>query len=411
VTEKRDTRKKNKRIPKNVRVLDSGEWEILVPYYDTSKPKIKLPNGKERHPRRTATERTELRTKKEIEAKVAEMRAAIQKKLSPPPERKIFTVKEYLEDWLEHVIKKQVQTVTYQDYRESVEKRIVPVIGSVPLENLNHEHIQKFCDAIEKKGHIRQLHKTFKLLNQVLRRAVRQGDILANPCERVTLPKYEKKQIAFVSLEEAHAFLEKCETAKHGLILEIALETGARPGEYLAMDWKDINFKRNTWTINRSVSFPKKTGFKFVPPKTKSSRRTIVLSDYLIERLKEHQKGWKKNPYNLVFATSEGTPHNYNNVRNRYFRDVANSVGISEKVTLYSLRHSCATLLLADKTNPKDVQERLGHASIITLLDNYAHVQEGRQAETTNAMNNLLRPVKKKKKPEKKAVRIARPSD
>jgi integrase len=132
--------------------------------------------------------------------------------------------------------------------------------------------------------------------------------------------------------------------------------------------------------------------------KTTLSRRTIPVPEILLNKLKRHRVSQAKNVMTLgpayqrndmSFASDEGTPLHYGNLTKRYYRHILVSAGLGH-FTLYSLRHSCATLLLADRVNIKVIQERLGHADISLTLSTYSHVLEGMQEHASGRMGELL---------------------
>ena len=120
----------------------------------------------------------------------------------------------------------------------------------------------------------------------------------------------------------------------------------------------------------------------------------------LIVRLKEHKRkqtehrfklGSAYNNYDLVFASENGSPIHYRNLTQRHFEKILKNAGLDkEGFVLYSLRHSCATLLLWAGENPKVVAERLGHASVKMTLDTYSHVLPDMQKSATDKLEKML---------------------
>jgi integrase len=94
--------------------------------------------------------------------------------------------------------------------------------------------------------------------------------------------------------------------------------------------------------------------------------------------------------YDLIFATSEGTPMLRRNLVRRHFKPTLKRAGLSESLRLYDLRHSCATLLLAENENPKVVSERLGHSSITITMDTYSHVLPSMQRAASDKLEKML---------------------
>lgn len=194
-------------------------------------------------------------------------------------------------------------------------------------------------------------------------------------------------------------FLDFAQQNKHGLIFEFALITGARPEEYLALKWSDIDFSRNTVTFQRTLLWRKGGGWYFDEEmKTFHSRRTIPLPEMLLTKIKRHRikqvrqvillgASFERN--NLVFANDVGTPLHYGNLTKRNFQPILQKANLGHH-KLYSLRHSCATLLLAKGVNIKVIQERLGHADVNLTLSTYLHVLEGMQGQASDEFADMF---------------------
>jgi len=139
---------------------------------------------------------------------------------------------------------------------------------------------------------------------------------------------------------------------------------------------------------------------KFREPKTKKSRRNISLPKDLILKLIEYRRrqlerrlqlGQTYQNLDLVFATDIGTPLNYRNLTLRYYEKILEQAGLDkEGFVLYSLRHTCATLLLAVGENPKKVADRLGHSSVRTTLDTYSHVLPEIERTASDKLDAML---------------------
>jgi integrase len=172
-----------------------------------------------------------------------------------------------------------------------------------------------------------------------------------------------------------------------------------RPEEYLGLQWKDVDLKRGTATVCRTVVWRTGGGWYFGEPKTARSRRTIPLPPSLVRQLVVHRRqqaetrleaGAEYQYHDLVFATNDGTPVMLRNLIRRHFRPALLRAEITTDFRLYDLRHSCATLLLAANEHPKVVSERLGHASITLTLDTYSHVLPSMQQAASEKLENIL---------------------
>jgi len=207
--------------------------------------------------------------------------------------------------------------------------------------------------------------------------------------------------VLVLSPEEAGKFIKACKGMPNGMIFELALETGMRPEEYLGLRWRDVGFADNTVSVAQVVQFYQKGGgFYFDKPKTAKSARMIPISRKLRDGLMAHKihqndERLKINKsyaaHNLVFANIVGNPYPLNNLTRRYFRPIVEKLDLDKKISLYSLRHTCATLLLIAGENPKVVADRLGHAKVNLVLDTYSHILPGIQESATKKLDNILR--------------------
>lgn len=305
--------------------------------------------------------------------------------------------------WL-GTIKHTVSPRTLDGYAGYLNRYAQPVLNALDITLIRPHHIQQIYNNLNNQGFsprtIRQLHAT---LSNLFRWAEKTGLIKRSPVQNLTLPRNKQGEITILTPEELQAFLNACRTMKYGLIFELALETGMRPEEYLALRWSDYTngeiFVRQIVQANRAGG-----GFYFAEPKTSRSRRRIPLSEELQNQLARHKTNQnvqrlKTGPawqdHNLIFSTNIGTPILLSNLTKRYFRPILEKAGLvkdkSQRITLYSLRHTCASLLLLQGVNPKVVAERLGHANIQLTLNTYSHILPGLQAEATERISTLLR--------------------
>ena len=181
-------------------------------------------------------------------------------------------------------------------------------------------------------------------------------------------------------------FLRGCAKRKDGLLLELALYTGMRPEEYLALQWRDINFEDGILNVERKVRYNRKGGgWYFGALKTEKSRRSFPLDQPLLLALRRHkleqwqirherfEKDKKYERLDLVFASETGTPLSARNLQRDSFKPILKEAKLPD-IRLYDLRHTCATLHLLEGTDIKTVSEWLGHANPDETLRTYAHV-------------------------------------
>ena len=303
------------------------------------------------------------------------------------------TTGQYLTRWLSDSVHGTVQGSTYRSYGRVVDGHLVPGVGRVKLAKLRPDHIRRLYRSMLDAGKAtRTVQYAHTLLKRALAQAVMDGLIPRNAAEAVRPPKLKRDEIQPLNADQVRALLDASDERSCALYT-VAVRTGMRPGEILALRWSDVDLEAGTVQINRALSEG-----EFSTPKTPRSRRRISLSPATVATLKAHRKGqleecmakaglWED--HGLVFPSSVGTPKSQRNL-NREFKNAAKRAGLPDHFKLYDLRHTCATLLLARNVHPKYVQELLGHASIAQTLDTYSHVIPGMDGGTGGAIDEAL---------------------
>lgn len=307
---------------------------------------------------------------------------------------------EFVDRWLEEIAKPRVRKSTYASYEMMLRLYIKPKLGSKRLSDVQAHEIQKVYNDMRKSGlSSRTVRYAHNVLSSAFKQAIKWQMLIRNPCDVCELPRLEKTEMKYFSPDEVSRFLLEARSDKHFLVFLVALETGMRPEEYLAVQWKDIDLETGVLSVRRALVWNRKGGgFRFEEPKTSKSRRSIPLSDSIVSALKIHRRHhlaekMKLGPdyanLDLVFSTELGTPISSVNLRNRHFKPIMREAGLSD-IRLYDLRHTTATLLLSAGENPKVVSERLGHASIVLTLDTYSHVLPTMQKEATRKIEKMM---------------------
>lgn len=227
--------------------------------------------------------------------------------------------------------------------------------------------------------------------------AVKWRLIPQNPCEAADLPRQRKREMRVFTFEETRRFLQAAQDDRLFPVFLLAVTSGLRPSEYLALRWDDLDLKKGMLAVRRTLEQDREDGW--IPEETKraGSRRTVKLQDTMITALLEPRDrqtfqrkaaGDRWRDHGLVFATSVGTPiHERNLVRD--FKRIVDAAGLPS-IRLYDLRHTAATLALAAGVPPKVVSEMLGHASVAFTLDTYAHVLPNMQEDAARRFENAL---------------------
>ena len=245
---------------------------------------------------------------------------------------------------------------------------------------------------IERGLSARTVRYTHAVLRSALRQALRWRLLLDNPVDGVRIPQQLRGEMRSLTIEQAQAFLKAAMATPHGPVLAVALTTGMRPSEYLALKWQDLDWTRQTASVVRSVR--RLDGrWCFSDTKRSRSRRPIRLQSWIVALLRDlRTKASAQDLYpeanDLVFRTRSGQPINAEYLA-KQFKSILDLAGVP-RMRLYDLRHSAATIALAAGVSPKVVSEQLGHASTAFTLDTYAHVLPHMQDEAAARVEAML---------------------
>ena len=177
-----------------------------------------------------------------------------------------------------------------------------------------------------------------------------------------------------------------------------AITTGMRQGELHALRWRDVDLEGGSLRVTSSIQYVRGQGLRLSSPKTRRSRRQVMLSKVAVEALtlrrdvqlrERARQGEKWQDGDFVFTSRNGQPIYATNVVNRWFPKHLRAAGLP-RIRFHDLRHTAATLLLGQGVHPKIVSEMLGHTSIGITLDLYSHATPTIQREATAAFDRLL---------------------
>jgi integrase len=307
------------------------------------------------------------------------------------------TIEQFLTNWLT-THKSSVRPRTTERYEGFIRLHVVPVIGRVRLDKLSAQHVQTlYAQKLEEGLSPTTVNTLHMMLHRALKDAVRWGLVARNVCDLVSPPRRAHYEFKSLSKEQAQKLL----TALHGHNMEalfvLALTTGMRRGEILALKWQDIDFEHNMLQVRRIFTRAKGQRYLEAEPKTEKSRRSVALPAITTTLLKKHQESQQEfrrqageywQAHDLVFCTALGTPLNPNKVLER-FKTVLKKAGLPD-IRFHDLRHSAATMLLTMGVHPKVVQELLGHNQISMTMDIYSHVLPTMQKEAMSKMDETL---------------------
>jgi integrase len=300
-----------------------------------------------------------------------------------------MTVGDLLETWLA-AKQGRVKPSSYTFYESYVRVHLTPAFGTIKLGRLTPSLIQRTYAELRQQGTSPSiLTAMHRVLHNALALAERQEHIVRNPAALVEPPAYRSPEAAVWTAEQASRFLSWCDQEPmYGPLMALAVYTGMRQGELLALRWGDVDLSSGMLRV-RASSYRGQIG----EPKSAAGRRSIALSADALALLARHhaerQAVGQTGRDHLLFSRPDGTVLSFVTVRKRFIRGCEQAS--VPPIRFHGLRHTHATLMLAAGVHPKVVQERLGHSSIGITLDRYSHHVPGMQQAAAEALDATLR--------------------
>jgi integrase len=305
------------------------------------------------------------------------------------------TVGELLDRWLTTVARHKIKASSYEDYERVIRLHLKPQLGHINVQALTPAMVQAhYSERIDAGVGARTVRLCHLRLSQALALAEREGSVRRNVCTLVDPPRDNPKPGATWTAEEARRFLAEAKSNLLHPFWLLALTTGMRRGELLGLRWQDVDLQAGTLTVVQSVAVV--NGVPVIQtPKSEASNRKIPLTRPTVDALAEHRRAWVERKLaasewdgDLVFCTRHGKPINPHNIY-RYFNQLIANADVP-RIRFHDLRHTHATLLVADGTPIKAVSERLGHSKTSITLDTYAHALPAMQEYAVAAIDRAL---------------------
>lgn len=314
------------------------------------------------------------------------------------------TLSEYLESWLADTLPGTVKPSTQRSYTDIARRHIIPELGRIPLRKLTPAHVRRLLHtkSTESSSRGQTLSpRTVQYIHSVLRRALEQARrdelIPRNVAKLVQPPRVPRPERRWLTDDQARQLLDELRQDRLYAVYAVAIATGLRRGEVLGLRWTDVDLDART--VHVRASLQRVDGqLVLVDPKTKMSQRPVPLPEVCVAALREHQARQAQDreqalvwldEWGLVFTTKHGTPIEPRNLL-RHFQATCERIGLP-RMRFHELRHTCASLLLAQGVEPRVIMELLGHSMISTTLDVYAHVMPALQRDAADKMDALLR--------------------
>ena len=360
-------------------------------------------------------------TKKDVEVELAKFVTEVQNGLVI--DGKSLKFSEFTEIWKRDYGSKELAPSTYKRYCRMLETRLLPYFGHFYINKIKPTDIMKFYDLLEKdtqlvrkKGNNGSKNKKplsgktilehHRLLRAMLHKAVYWQLIVSNPAERVQSPKARKPKRRSYDDEQTKILLENLEQlsiedTKYKVAIILTVFTGVRLGELMGLEWQDVDFKNGIISINRSSQYLADMGVFTKVPKTESSIREIAIPEFIISLLEEY-KLWYEEQKSIygelwtnsdrLFVQADGKPMHPSTI-SKWFVKYVGQIGLPV-INFHGLRHTNASLLVAQNIDIAIISARLGHAQISTTLNFYVHPLLSHNRKAGYALENLLLPTR-----------------
>ena len=336
------------------------------------------------------------KTRPEVVQKVRETLESSRRGLIAPGRSP--SLETFLTHWL-LTIEGTVRPSTFASYSGIVRKHLVPVLGRTAIDRLSVNEIAGLLARKRSEGlSPRTSQYILFVLRNALNKAVRWGVATRNVAQLVDAPRVAHRDVNVLSPEEALRLVTAARDDPLEALWVLALSTGLRRGELLGLSWSDIDLERRQLRVTKALQRVAGKGLVLAETKTRRGRRTIVLPVGTVEALRRHRtlqaedrriagSAWRQSDF--VFTSARGTPVDGDNLISRPFARLLERCELPP-MRFHDLRHSCASLLLAQGVAPRVVMETLGHSRIAVTLDTYTHVLPALQREAADAMDRAL---------------------
>ncbi len=313
------------------------------------------------------------------------------------------TLEHLLSEWLKVCRAKGLSPKTLAGYQWHSRFQILPVLGSVPIGELSPKHLDDYYAKLRNQGYsLATIRHSHAVLRAALGQAVKWGwlernaalsaTVVGPPPAPVTAPKPEELRAILAAMGESNPQFQN--------LVALAVLTGARRGELLALHWSDVDPKGRLLWIRKSLTYTPETGTVLGPTKTKQVRRVPLdqVGEAVVERqMNALAEGCAKlglaaveDPW-LFYGEVDGSKPLHPDSISSAFARVVKKLGI-EGVHFHSLRHFTATQLIAAGVDIRTVSGRLGHADSSITLRTYSHVLEDKDRTASDIMGKFLEP-------------------
>jgi integrase len=341
-------------------------------------------------------------SKKQAEVWLARKQIEIEDQKWRPPELGKETVAIWAERWI--ATRVNLKPSTKADYEKKLRVYVIPRFGNTHVNKIIRADVQAWVQELVDTGAgASTVRHAIGTLSRILNEAVATGALVANPCQRISLPRLPKGKVEPLTLDQVRALANAIEYPvikpaghgarpigrhhfpEYGLLVRFAAFTGLRAAEVAGLKIKALDLDKEVVRVTETLSEVRGHLYT-VPPKTYQSR-SVPLPEFLIEELREHLATLDDYPDGYVFRAPTGTPLRWQNFYNHHFKPAVRQAGLPESTRFHDLRHTFAAILIDQGAHPRAMMERLGHSSINVTLGTYGHLLPGLDEELTRKLN------------------------
>ncbi len=312
-----------------------------------------------------------------------------------PPTR--LTLWQYLQEWLKSR-RAELRASTWSGYEVNCRVHLAPKIGHISLQHLRPSHIKSCYSTLGQSGispaTIGYAHRT---LHKALADAVVDDLISANPASKVSPPRKEKFEAAFLSVEQINALLDGLKEDILYMPVLLALMLGLRRGEVLGLQWPDVDWEDTLVKVRHNYGIERGKPVLRRRTKTDAGARDIVVSARIMDELRRHWvkqsewrlalgEGWRGGEF--VCCWQDGKPFELSHF-NRMFQVRLQRLGLP-RIRFHDLRHTNASLMIISNVPIKGASARLGHSSTAITQDIYGHLDRTVQERIARAVDEVV---------------------
>ena len=314
---------------------------------------------------------------------------------------------ELSEEWFEDYAKPNLRSTTYERMLQ-LRHRVYPAIGHLRIDKITVRQLQAFVNYLAKEGANEKTGKplapktirhNLSFISDVFSYAVRMELISDNPCSKVVIPKGKVKEKQIYSQEEMELLLTRLmgEPVKYKAFFYLIAYSGFRRSEMLGLEWKDIDFENNIISVRRTSNYTAERGIYTDTTKTKRSQRTLKISPFIMDILREHKADQDAEALRLgdkwvetdrLFTKWNGEEMN-NQTPYGWLKEFCEKNDMPF-YGIHSFRHFAASALISSGLDVVTVSGALGHCNLGTTLNVYAHMFQTTQARVAQAMDGAF---------------------